>query len=179
MDIKLGDIIIQRILDEQDIQLLYTERIYIVLSFDETKKIITAVTSVDWICGYQRDISLDYDSLLEDGCSIDVLDYEDVNQSRIYKKLDSSTFETIGYEYSWFDKSKEVTVCVPYVHLAFNHKLRSYIITSYDEDFAAAMKLYPNGNETYIFGKRYSNFIVAPFDIEHNIHILGNGISKK
>lgn len=180
MNIKSGDLIIHRILTEvQDNQFLYVEKFYIVLAFDEKQKQITVVPSVDWICGYQRDLAHDYNNLLEDGFSIDVLDNKDVKRSSIFKKLDSSSFETIGYKYVWFDSREEVSVCVPYMRVTFDHKLRGHCITSYDEDFSAAMAVYPDEDENYIFSDTYTNFIIPPFNVEDNVYTLGNKIPKK
>lgn len=131
MNIKPGEYIIRRTLtDEQDSQLLYIEQIYIVLTVDEAHKQIIAVPSVDWICGYQRDLALNYDDLLQDGYSIEFLESKDVKRSGIYKKLNSTTFQMIGHEYYWFNKNKELSACVPYVHLNFNRKLRGHSITT-------------------------------------------------
>lgn len=180
MDIKLGDLIIHRTLTEvQDNQFLYVETLYIVLAFDETHKQITAIPSPDWICGYQRDLSFDYDNLLGDGFSIDVLDNTDVKRSSIFKKLDSSSFETIGHKYVWFDGHEEVSVCVPRMRVSFVHKLRGYSISTFDDDFSAAMAVYPKGDENYIFSDTYTNIIIAPFNVEDNVHTLGNKIPKK
>ncbi len=179
MNIKLGDLIIHRTLTEvQDNQFLYVEKIYIVLAI-ETQKRITVVPSADWICGYQRDLCHDYNNLLADGFSIEVLNCKDVQRSSIFKKLDSSTFETIGYKYVWFIDGEEVFACIPNIRVTFNHKLRGHRITTYEEDFKAAMAVYPNGNDVYIFGDRYSNFIVEPFNVEDSICMLGNEISQK
>ncbi len=179
MNIKSGDLIIHRTLTEvQDNQFLYVEKIYIVLAI-ETQKHITVVPSVDWICGYQRDLCHDYNNLLTDGFSIDILDNTEVKRNGIYKKLDSSTFETIGYKYVWFIDGEEVFACIPNIHVTFNHKLRGHSITNYREDFTKAMEVYPNGNDVYIFGDRYSNFIVEPSNVEDSICTLGNEIAQK
>lgn len=180
MNIKPGDYIIWRTLtNEQDSQLLYNERIYIVLTFDKTQNKITAVLSVDWITGYQRDLAHDYNSLLKDGYSINILENKDVKRSGIYQKLNSAAFQIIGYEYCWLDSGSEMSACVPYTHLSYSHIEKGHRITTYADEFAAAMTVYPNGNETYIFGKRYTNFIVAPFNVEDNVYTIGNKNSNK
>ncbi len=180
MNIKPGDLIVHcTITDVQDNQFLYVEKIYIVLAIDGTQKHITVVQSVDWISGYQRDLSFDFNNLIGDGFSIDILDNTDVKRSRIYRKLGLSEFETIGFEYSWLSDGKEMTACIPHVRVTFNHNLRGHSITNYREDFTKAMEVYPNGNDVYIFGDRYSNFIVAPFNVEDNVYTLGNKIPKK
>ena len=174
--INPGNYILKRSLIEENNVSTYVETKYVVLLVDEHTKYIHALYSASWITGLQRDMAYDFDDLLFDGYTINTIFPNEVKQSGIYKKLNKTEYRLIGHEYSWTEDGIEQSACVPYIHVAYVFNGKGHTISTYKEDFSAAMETYPNGSDVYIFGERYPYHILPPFDIETNIHTIGSEI---